>query len=808
MLPKGAIFVVCIVLTIFTVFNCAQSIQDEDFVPLTCIACPAGQYLDQITNNCTQCPVGSSTFEYTNASNVSHCLCEPGFQSVNNTCVHCEIGFHKFELANVSCQTCLPNSETVYTGSDNVDDCFCKPGFSKINVDAHDKECQPCVAGSFKNSLSDEPCAICPANHYCPVGSITPVSCPLNSTSSPSSFQVTDCLCNRGHHFEYTDNGAYFCSTCLEGKYNDKINQSACIQCPANTYNSLTASTTSDNCLNCDVNAASQPGSVLIEDCLCNLGYAGLPGTPCVACEPGTYRENTEVYICEDCPAGTYNVDYASNTNETCRQCESNTHSASGSGSKRDCVCNAGFSSELLYPPAHAEGEHGPFYICTPCAAGSYADTTNTTACSLCAPGKFSTIEQAIAEDTCIECLQGSFTTIAGLTICEQCTANTWQDINVAGYLSLPCQSCPQNSTHNITGSYNVFDCKCVPGLEIHSTTNMFTCELCQASFYCPYDGLTLPCADNHFSVHGITIACTECATHSQGVSFGPLDSAKRCVCVPGAEGTFNDDCTLCTFGKIQPLDYTYDGTLTTEYAPLLNCSACAENTYQDEIGQTVCDTCTPDSSTVGTGHDADEDCICNPGFVGQNGGPCISCLPGFYCPGGNQQIPCRLHSSSAAGASSQAQCSCVPGYYSLEDDTECFKCQPNTYCPGGRATVPCANNSLSQAGSDNNVDCSCAPGYWRGCIQVQSGIHAGEYLNSYSDPCIINWDLPCFECGEDVICRNNTLLHCPEHSTSDSQSHSDLHCVCDDGYYADYKNAVFDNHEHHEDDEVDHTHN
>ena len=78
---------------------------------------------------------------------------------------------------------------------------------------------------------------------------------------------------------------------------------------------------------------------------------------------------------------------------------------------------------------------------------------------------------------------------------------------------------------------------------------------------------------------------------------------------------------------------------------------------------------------------------------------------------------------------------------------------------------------------------------------------------NQYGATCVINWQLPCFECGDDVICRNNTLLHCPEHSSSDQGSHSDLHCVCDQGYYADYENAVFDNHDHHDDDEVDHTH-
>ena len=93
-------FIIIIFLACFAELYFAQA----EFVALTCVSCPAGQYLDQETNNCTQCPLGSSTFEYTNASNISHCLCEPGFQSVDESCVHCAIGFHKYELGNVSCK--------------------------------------------------------------------------------------------------------------------------------------------------------------------------------------------------------------------------------------------------------------------------------------------------------------------------------------------------------------------------------------------------------------------------------------------------------------------------------------------------------------------------------------------------------------------------------------------------------------------------------------------------------------------------------------------------------------------------------
>ena len=50
--------------------------------------------------------------------------------------------------------------------------------------------------------------------------------------------------------------------------------------------------------------------------------------------------------------------------------------------------------------------------------------------------------------------------------------------------------------------------------------------------------------------------------------------------------------------------------------------------------------------------------------------------------------------------------------------------------------------------------------------------------------PCEIDFLLPCEECGEDVVCLNNTLLHCPEHSTAPAGSSHSEDCVCEGGYF------------------------
>ena len=62
-----------------------------------------------------------------------------------------------------------------------------------------------------------------------------------------------------------------------------------------------------------------------------------------------------------------------------------------------------------------------------------------------------------------------------------------------------------------------------------------------------------------------------------------------------------------------------------------------------------------------------------------------------------------------------------------------------------------------------------------------------GEYVKSTGEGCTIDYLAPCFQCGPNDICVNDTLLHCPEFSTSPAGSTLPQHCICDDGYYAEY---------------------
>jgi hypothetical protein len=202
------------------------------------------------------------------------------------------------------------------------------------------------------------------------------------------------------------------CGGCELGKYSS--DGLVCQQCPGNSTNVVTLSTT-------------------IDDCICSAGFAGQAGA-CVQCATGKYKMSPGDALCTDCPAGfqsdasfTACVACVAGTYELfdiCTDCPP--HSTSESQATT-CLCNEGYTG---LPEA-----------CTQCALGTYKNTLGSEACTPCAPG-------SEANDA--------------FTNCTACTSNTYEADEV-------CTNCPADST----AAPDATSCQCNQGYKQMTYTEL-----------------------------------------------------------------------------------------------------------------------------------------------------------------------------------------------------------------------------------------------------------------------------------------------------------------------------------------------
>ena len=84
---------------------------------------------------------------------------------------------------------------------------------------------------------------------------------------------------------------------------------------------------------------------------------------------------------------------------------------------------------------------------------------------------------------------------------------------------------------------------------------------------------------------------------------------------------------------------------------------------------------------------------------------------------------------------------------------------------------MPCANASTSAAGARAVEECFCEPGFWRGCTRTKDRAeHDAGFVNASGQPCVLDFEQPCVQCGPHDVCVNDTLLHCPDNSLAPMQ--------------------------------------
>ena len=338
------------------------------------------------------------------------CKCKDGLvRSDHSPCETCDIGKYWYNdgiydnlcIACAMYQTAPPNSWSIA-------DCMCD--FGATQTQGFDLSggitCEKCDVGTYKDTQGSAQCDACPTNEFsstsskdclCAAGSSRQLDgrcilCKENSDAPQES--VGACACNAGikapavtRPCEIFEAGSYeiggftgvhaVCNDCVAGKYQYYMGRTACSDCFANAE--VTAHRTGCSC-NTGYFASShtfEDFSVVCSTCLVGEYYIPQQSmTWCTPCELGTYKNQSGLAACDQCPA------------------HSTTYGL-GAAEQSECLCDAG------------QFHGGKLEMCTLCQAGKFSNLDGATGCTEC-PGNTHSLQGALVVDDCF-CNPGMF---------------------------------------------------------------------------------------------------------------------------------------------------------------------------------------------------------------------------------------------------------------------------------------------------------------------------------------------------------------------------------------------------------------
>ena len=650
--------------------------------------------------------------------------------TATHTCTACSRDFVKASDGPGDCLACVDlsdNSGTAGTASNERGDCMCGDGyFGNLTIDG--VTCRQCDSDKYKYLPGHHDCTNCPANS--------------GTAGAIGQISITDCLCDPGYTGTLT-NGS-----------------SVCVACPANTYKTFAGG---GICSHCDPYSVASDRSTSVSDCFCGPGYYGgsvldptaavLQQCDNIADEPTcTAQTGACQWTAGDCEA----IPFVPQGWTTCKD---NDMALGYPG-----FCSAG-GADRTHGYAHT---HYTGFLtsstdrCLECGAGFFKSVTGAQPCTRCTPNSDTNgldTRTAVGSCLCAAGLRGLLTSTDTTTFqgrCTPCSPDTFNPLIGQG----SCEICPSFS--GTSGAYysdSVQDCTCQAGFDKNATG---FCELCVSGKYKSTAG---------------NASCTSCVANA-GTGYVPFPSdhadylqihvigatnATNCSCSPGYTGRITSPtsvCSMCSMGRFKAYygdsgcvpcgigtraqAFNYVGgeapdtpqvcacgpgfeMLAGPADALVVCTECAPSKYKSALSSAeMCLDCPANSNTMGyPGMNSSLSCVCNPGFTGPAGGPCVGCPSGRYKEliGAAGCLTCPAFAGTHGTVQGQpadllTKCWCNRGYtgaITIPTD-QCEECASDYYKSSNGESIcgACPANSWTNGNRavGNLRDCFCVEGY------------------------------------------------------------------------------------------------
>lgn len=681
-----------------------------------CINCPSGKYQDQAgSETCHRC----ESTQYTHSEMSTSCLncpstghCCRGWGSNGTLCQPCSAGSHRNSSSN-KCEVCKPGKRSARStsalgdnalGYDTCEDCDSSTFSNGANCVSDGNDCS---MGTVANSETNH-CEPCGKGRYRATGGGS-VQCSNSSETKPDTdYTGSKCV---------YENSAT-CTSCPVGWITSRLGQISCQPCAAGQ----TSNSDRTQCQPCPGTTKSRLGSACGDTCSNYSRNDTESPNKCDTCADGKYFElfPNASSVCSNCPNGWIKSKTVIGSEGQCVKCPENSPRLVNDVNRSQCVeCAAGqqTASETCALCTGGKFKQEGDSMCRDCESGQYQSELGQSHCVDCPTGQY---QDASNQQDCDRCMAGQYSETAGQASCVDCPIGWGNSNNRTHCTDMFSQKCTLNYTctqcpvgEEMTGTTDYRCTLCVPG-KFRNETASSKCQFCPAQKYQSQSGQAdcQLCTSPDFST----------ASNIAGEGFISCGNTTSC-----RVGEGDADCNTCTSGK-----YSLGGIgATCKWCPagfistpgMKKCTTCTSG-QAPNAEKTTCENCTVGrASTYGT--------TCTDCPIGQiservGSSTCTQC-EGFRSTdavGSSTCTPC----GQGFDIVQNGRCSYCPiGQLRLQT-TDCTVCQSGQEIVQEYGQSKCVNCQAGKYMDDNLHSCqSCPVGYTTVAGQTECELCAGS---------------------------------------------------------------------------------